>query len=499
MQKQQKPKKNRKKLILAILALLSIAVLVIGGTLAYLTDTAYQTNTFAISSVDVQVAEWDYIGNEGWTTDGEDYLENYEPGASLIIVPGATYKKDPVVYNVGIEDGYVRATVTIPVVEIGDNNYQFAYMPSFFKASANSAYPSFVALQSGSASFEGGTPSYTVKVPSNWQLSNRGIDISDGYAKFVFTYKNVLEGWDQKGELLIKKDYDDYEVSVTSALFEEILVNPNLNLAYSFGEDNDAQVWNGGEEGFGKEWYNLLANGSIKIFAEIIQSNIDGVTSAAAAFAKVEGTVVGDDETRYISEDAASSSNIARENEAAISDALSPEANSPEAAALQRSLASFMTDNSLEEDDIISNLNDYLGDDSPLGTVVSAVKGSGENSNKLDVVTSKGVIGTITVTSDGETEPTYSASSEVKADLTAEVAKNLANIKAAAAWLDENKSDVKSVLDGIDSAITDALGTVSTATYNDNVITITTSGTPGYTVTVNTTSGAVTVAETAGA
>jgi predicted ribosomally synthesized peptide with SipW-like signal peptide len=69
--------KNRKNLI-AILAILIVATIAIGGTLAYLTDTQTITNTFTVGDVEIELEEPNWV----------------EPDA---IFPGMSYPKDPTI------------------------------------------------------------------------------------------------------------------------------------------------------------------------------------------------------------------------------------------------------------------------------------------------------------------------------------------------------------------------------------------------------------------
>ncbi len=87
---------KKKSLVSMLIALSLVAVIMIGATLAYLTDTTDNVvNTFTIGKVDITLTE------PSW--DPED-AENLEPGAEIA--------KDPVVTNTGKNDAYVAVTVT---------------------------------------------------------------------------------------------------------------------------------------------------------------------------------------------------------------------------------------------------------------------------------------------------------------------------------------------------------------------------------------------------
>lgn len=92
------------------------AVMLIGGTFAYFTDTKETTNKFSVGNVTTELVEehWDTTDTDG---DGV-------PDAAQNIVPGQTISKDPKVKNVGKNDAYAFLEVTVPtatVVTANDN------------------------------------------------------------------------------------------------------------------------------------------------------------------------------------------------------------------------------------------------------------------------------------------------------------------------------------------------------------------------------------------
>ncbi len=83
----------KKKIVSLALVASLLALVIVGGTLAYFTDTESANNTFVVGNVDITLSE------SNWTA----------PEAA---VPGITYAKNPVVTNTGINDAYVRLKVT---------------------------------------------------------------------------------------------------------------------------------------------------------------------------------------------------------------------------------------------------------------------------------------------------------------------------------------------------------------------------------------------------
>lgn len=88
----------KKKLLAMCMVVCLSAVAVVGGTMAYFTDSADKTNTFTVGNVNIDLTEpkWDEQGSE-------DAPEAY---------PGEALAKDPTVTNDGANPCFVRIQVT---------------------------------------------------------------------------------------------------------------------------------------------------------------------------------------------------------------------------------------------------------------------------------------------------------------------------------------------------------------------------------------------------
>ena len=86
----------KKKIISLCLVVALGATAVIGGTLAYFTDTDTATNVFTSGNVDIELTE------DKWDKDAEHN-----------IMPDAYFEKDPTITNTGSEDCYVFLDVTL--------------------------------------------------------------------------------------------------------------------------------------------------------------------------------------------------------------------------------------------------------------------------------------------------------------------------------------------------------------------------------------------------
>ena len=88
---------KRKLFAMCLVAALA-ATAVIGGTLAYFTDSDAAENTFTVGNVDIALTEPD------WEAEGKAEAETVYPGESLA--------KDPTVENVGANPCFVRVSVS---------------------------------------------------------------------------------------------------------------------------------------------------------------------------------------------------------------------------------------------------------------------------------------------------------------------------------------------------------------------------------------------------
>lgn len=125
--------KNLKKLSISILSLALVAILSIGGTIAYLTSEDSDVNVMTMGNVKIEQIEqeWNeagelvdftqakplypYVGELGWTN------KDYENGAYRKFTMENVVDKYVSVKNTGKSDAYVR---TIIALEMGDFTYQ---------------------------------------------------------------------------------------------------------------------------------------------------------------------------------------------------------------------------------------------------------------------------------------------------------------------------------------------------------------------------------------
>jgi alternate signal-mediated exported protein len=86
---------TRKKLMMSLIALSVVFALTIGGTLAFLQDTAQATNTVTIGNVEIDIEE-----------------PNWPEEPPTDVEPGQVIHKDPLIHNTGRNAAFVRIFLT---------------------------------------------------------------------------------------------------------------------------------------------------------------------------------------------------------------------------------------------------------------------------------------------------------------------------------------------------------------------------------------------------
>ena len=102
---------KKKKLYIGIISVCVVCAVVIGTTLAFLTDSEKVVNTFTVGDFDITLTEphWnDGKPDDPKTPDTDESV----PGDGSNLTPGSTKIKDPIV-TAAINSGYIRYVVTI--------------------------------------------------------------------------------------------------------------------------------------------------------------------------------------------------------------------------------------------------------------------------------------------------------------------------------------------------------------------------------------------------
>ena len=160
---------NKRRILAAAMALCIVAIIAIGATVAYFTDTKSATNTFTMGDVKIKLDETNVNDPDGDRVTSNEYD----------VYPGQTVTKDPIVHNTGKNGAYIRATVNV-------NNWMnlvAAYYPDFKETFPNDGYKAALNLLVG-------------ELGEGWSVV--GVEAGDVFtigqfdAKFVLKYNGVL-------------------------------------------------------------------------------------------------------------------------------------------------------------------------------------------------------------------------------------------------------------------------------------------------------------------
>ncbi len=169
---------NKRKIVLLAMSLCMVAILAVGGTLAYFTDTDAQVNTFTVGNVAIDLYE--------------DFGDNDEGGVEKLIPATGSAQDDTLkngiekevyVMNTGTEEAYVRVHIAIPtLLDNGDPT---------FDASANIVHFNFDPATVGEGKWDWSKSNEDGKYTGNWNFYTTTID-GIGYNVYVVTYTGIL-------------------------------------------------------------------------------------------------------------------------------------------------------------------------------------------------------------------------------------------------------------------------------------------------------------------
>ena len=182
---------NKRRILAAAMALCIVAIIAIGATLAYFSDSKTATNTFTMGDVKIKLDETDIKNPEGDRVSQNEYE----------VYPGAEVKKDPIVHNTGKNGAYIRATVNVS----DWMNLVGAYYPDFKETFPNEGYKAALNLLVG-------------ELGKGWSVVD--VEAGDVFtigqfdAKFVLKYDSVLASGED-----------------TTAMFEKVIVPAGITNA----------------------------------------------------------------------------------------------------------------------------------------------------------------------------------------------------------------------------------------------------------------------------
>ena len=174
----------KKKVALTAAAVALVGTLAVGGTLAWFTDTEEATNVVTVGDIDVKLSE---VG-EGTPSQAGTGLEYTN------LMPGKTFTKDAYVENVGTNDAYVKAIITL---EAKDDNSK--KLITDMKESTTNKITFTDLAPNGVWTYDetAGTATYTV-----WYNGTTTPEVfgTDDEAWHLFTSVVIPEGWDNSYE-----------------------------------------------------------------------------------------------------------------------------------------------------------------------------------------------------------------------------------------------------------------------------------------------------------
>lgn len=211
---------KKKTILVAAIAVMLVAALVVGGTLAYFTDkTEVKDNVFTVGNVKIAIRE------------------EFDPDTA-VLVPGKDINKDVFVKNTGAQDAYVRVHIAIPSA-LDDGDPSFAANRNFLHFNFTGA-----SLVSGQWSWlpemtdgEG----YRGNGAGNWNFYTQNIDGTD-YNVYVVTYRSKLGAGEETTTQALDKVYLDRSVDAFQNDDGTITYKDNKGNELTLGKDDNVKI-----------------------------------------------------------------------------------------------------------------------------------------------------------------------------------------------------------------------------------------------------------------
>lgn len=182
---------NKRKLLVAAMSIMMVAILAVGGTMAYFTHEEVADNVFTIGNVEIEL------------------IEDFKQESNLL--PGNDVNKDVWVKNIGSNDSYVRVHIAFPA-KMDDGNPEFAAVNNFLHWNFTLA-----SVADGQWSW---LPEYTEgqgyrgNGAGNWNFYEETID-GELYNVYVATYRTALK-YGEETPIALDKVYLDKSVNAVA-------------------------------------------------------------------------------------------------------------------------------------------------------------------------------------------------------------------------------------------------------------------------------------------
>ena len=192
---------NKRKILMLAMSLCMVAILAVGGTLAYFQDSDKAVNVFTVGNVDITLNE-DFPFN--YDTNGDGTNDTHR------LFPGVDVTKKVTVTNEGSEKAYVRVHIAVPaILDSGDED-----KPEF-AAYNNTLHWNFSKESIVEGQWNWGTSADAANYPGNGGAWNEYQDTIDGklYNVYVATYETALTADQVTSTEAIHKVYLDTKVT----------------------------------------------------------------------------------------------------------------------------------------------------------------------------------------------------------------------------------------------------------------------------------------------
>lgn len=201
---------SKRKILSTALTLCMIAILAVGGTLAYFTDTDFANNTFTVGNVNIKLIEQQRaVDKEGNKTTA---LEPFVQGKKLMPIVGSAQGEKDAIGLVKAEN-YVDKIITVAAEDKSEDAYIRVYLAVPSELDNVDPGKNVLHFNFGNK-FDNGT--YTAADHANWgaeTLLTTGYEI-DGvkYNIYYRTYNEVLAANEETGSAAYVGFYFDANV-----------------------------------------------------------------------------------------------------------------------------------------------------------------------------------------------------------------------------------------------------------------------------------------------
>lgn len=252
---------KKKSILVAAIAVMLVAALVVGGTLAYFTDTDSAKNTFTVGNVSINLIEQQRkLGADGnKTTDLEQFQQNK---ALYPIVGSAQGEKDAL--GMPIAKNYVDKMVTVK-----NTGSEKAYIRAYF------AIPS--ALDDGYETFNAGMNVLHFNFGN--KVGENGVVTSTEGNEWQWTHGNKWNYFETTIDGIKYNVYyaDYYQALDAGATTAQLVQGVYLDKSFDMKDDGPCAFGKAFDVDEGWDWNNV----SCPVFAVAVQA--EGFDSASAA------------------------------------------------------------------------------------------------------------------------------------------------------------------------------------------------------------------------